>query len=98
MDLDKYLSGGDSWWSDALTLGGGAAVGVVGTRGIDRLDAGRLHPLALLATKALFAMGAGFALHSYSPRVATGLTFGAFADATIKYADQVDQRYILPGA
>jgi hypothetical protein len=43
-------------------------------------------------------MGAGFALHSYSPRVATGLTFGAFADATIRYADQIDQRYILPRA
>ncbi|MGL4255643.1 MAG: hypothetical protein ACRCSL_04860 [Microbacterium sp.] len=97
MDFEKYLTGIDPWWQDALALGGGAAAGVVGTRSIDKLDAGRMHPLALFAVKGLFAIGAGYAVHNAGyPRLATGLTFGAFADSTIRYADQIETRYILP--
>lgn len=97
MDFERYLTGIDPWWQNALALGGGAAVGVIGTRSIDKLDAGRMHPLALFAVKGLFALGAGYAVHSAGyPRLASGLTFGAFADSTIRYADQIESRYILP--
>jgi hypothetical protein len=97
MDFERYLTSVDPWWQNALALGGGAAVGVIGTRSIDRIAAGRMHPLALFAVKGLFAVGAGYAIHNAGyPRLATGLAFGAFADATIRYADQVEARYILP--
>lgn len=98
-DFDKYLDGSDSIFTETLSLGGGAALGVIGTRMIDRYAADRLHPLALFGAKALVALGVGTAVYRAGyPNLAAGLAFGAFTDSTIRYADQVDVRYILPGA
>lgn len=94
MNFDRYLDGN---WQDGAAIGGGAILGVMGTRTIDNLAQGRMHPLVLFGTKLLFAFGAGTFLHGAGyDRLATGLVFGGFADGTITYADQIQYRY-LPG-
>lgn len=95
--MEQYLSS-DSKWSDMLGLGGGTALGVIGTRTVDNFAADRLHPLVLFGAKALLGLGLGYAASGAGyPRIGAGITFGAMADATITYGNQIQYRY-LPGA
>jgi len=74
------------------------ALGVIATRSVDNFAAGRLHPLALFALKAALGFGVGsVAANAGYDRLANGFVFGALADTTITYADQIQYRY-LPGA
>lgn len=98
-DFDKYLNGSDPFWKEAITLGGGAAIGVIATRSFDRFASPNLHPLVLFGAKCLFGLGVGSMVYQAGyENVATGFVFGTFADSTIRYADQIENRYILPGA
>ena len=95
--MEQYLSS-DSKWSDMLGIGGGVALGVIGTRTVDNLASNRLHPLALFGAKALLGLGVGYMASGYGyPRLGAGITFGAMADSTITYGNQIQYRY-LPGA
>jgi hypothetical protein len=97
MDFEKYLSDNDPFWKDALSIGGGAALGVIGTRAIDRFASPRLHPLALFGLKCVFSLGVGSMAYAQGyEKLASGFVFGSFADSTIRYADQIEVRY-LPG-
>lgn len=98
-NLSNFLdSSDDPFWKQTLSVGGGMALGVIATRSIDNFAANRLHPLALFALKAALGFGVGtVAANAGYDRLANGLVFGALADTTITYANQIQYRY-LPGA
>lgn len=96
--MDQYLDSNEPFWQQALPVVGGLALGVIATRTFDNLAHDRLHPLVLFGAKVLFGLGLGTMIGGAGyERLAHGFVFGAMADSSITYANQIQYRY-LPGA